>query len=54
MYIMTQEHIQQAIDAIRAAGKEARRSPEASRQFLLDAGIIAPDIKKKKHAKKKK
>jgi hypothetical protein len=36
---MTEEQIQRQIDIINAAAKKALRSPEASRQFLIDAGI---------------
>jgi hypothetical protein len=56
---MTQEQIAQTIQAVEAATAKALRSKKASRQFLVDAGII-PDIvpdfvpdKKKKEKKKR-
>ena len=45
---MTQKEIQEAIDAIRQASKEANKSKESARQFLIDAGIIKDD--KKQHS----
>jgi len=51
---MTEEQIQRQIEIIHAATEKALRSPEASRQFLIEAGIIQPDKKKKKRAEKKK
>ena len=43
---MTQKEIQEAIDAIRQASKEANKSKESARQFLIDAGIIKDDKKR--------
>lgn len=37
---MTQEAIQQQIEAIKKANAEARESKESARKFLIDAGII--------------
>ena len=39
-YFMTQADIQKALDAIERVKTEALKSKEASRQFLIDAGII--------------
>jgi hypothetical protein len=50
---MTQKEIQETIDAIRQASKEARKSKESARQFLVDAGIIK-DEKKQDSAPSKK
>ena len=36
---MTDQEIQKALDAIKRVGDEALKSKEASRQFLIDAGI---------------
>ena len=43
---MTQEAIRQQIEAIRKASHDAGKSPETSRQFLIDAGIIKEPEKK--------
>ena len=45
---MTQEEIQDAIKTLWEADKMIPRTPEASRQFLIDAGIIEAPKKKKK------
>jgi hypothetical protein len=44
--------IDETVEAIKAATAEALKSKKASRQFLIDAGII-PDRKKSKATKKK-
>jgi hypothetical protein len=52
---MTQEAIQQQIEAIRKASADASKSPEAARKFLIDAGIIKGSRKKEiKEPEKKK
>ncbi len=43
---MTQEAIQQQIEAIRKATADAAKSPETARKFLIDAGIIKEPRKK--------
>jgi hypothetical protein len=45
-----EEHIQKMLDAIKRVGDEVLKSKEASRQFLIDAGIIK-DNKKATHKK---
>jgi hypothetical protein len=50
---MTDQEIQKALDAIKRVGDEALKSKEASRQFLIDAGIIK-DAKKTTDKKKTK
>ncbi|HLZ87086.1 MAG TPA: hypothetical protein VKQ52_07600 [Puia sp.] len=50
---MTEEQIAYQIQVLKEVGQEIRRSKKASRQFLIDAGIIE-DKKKKKQAQKKK
>jgi hypothetical protein len=49
-YFMTQADIQKALDAIERGAAKALKSKEASRQFLIDAGII----KGKKTTRKKR
>lgn len=39
---MTQIAIEQQIEAITKATKEASKSKETARQFLIDAGILQP------------
>ncbi|WP_188931975.1 hypothetical protein [Puia dinghuensis] len=51
---MTQEQRDRQIQVLREVGEELRGNREASRQFLIDAGIILPDKKIKKAKKKKK
>jgi hypothetical protein len=52
---MTQEAIQQQIEAIRKASADASKSPETARKFLIDAGIIKESGKKEiKEPKKEK
>ena len=51
--LMTQKEIQEAIDAVRQASKEARKSKESARQFLIDAGIIKDDKKQNSTPPKK-
>ncbi|GGB00636.1 hypothetical protein GCM10011511_24910 [Puia dinghuensis] len=53
-YYMTQEQRDRQIQVLREVGEELRGNREASRQFLIDAGIILPDKKIKKAKKKKK
>jgi hypothetical protein len=51
---MTEEHMIRAIQAIHNTFDKAMRSKKATRQFLIDAGIIPdiiPDKKKKKEKK---
>lgn len=50
---MTQSDIQKLHDAIDRVGAEVLKSKEASRKFLIDAGIIK-DTKKPTHKKKTK
>jgi hypothetical protein len=50
---MTQAQIDQQIEIIRAATAKALVSKEASREFLINAGIIR-DKPKKRASKKKK
>jgi hypothetical protein len=50
---MTQEQIDLQIQSLKRVGEQVRRSKKASLQFLIDAGIILPDKKKKKDKKKK-
>jgi hypothetical protein len=53
---MTQDQeYELTIKALHQFGQKIRRSRKASRQFLIDAGIILPDNRmKKKKTKKKK
>ena len=50
---MTQAQIDRQIEVLRKVSAEILKSKEASRQFLIDAGIIE-DKPKKKASKKKK
>jgi len=49
---MTQIAIQQQIEAILMATKEASRTKETARQFLVDAGILRSTTVKAKPKKK--
>jgi hypothetical protein len=51
---MTQAQIDEQIQIIREVSAEALKSKEASRKFLIDAGIIQDKPPKKKAPKKKK
>ncbi len=48
---MTQTAIQRQIEIIRQASAEARKSKESARQFLIEAGIIKDEQKKKPEEK---
>ena len=49
---MTQEAIQLQIEALERAGAELAKSPEASRQFLINIGLLKEKSpKRKKQAK---
>jgi len=50
---MTQEQIRRQIEAIRIIGAEVLKSKEASRQFLIDIGVIKEKKKRKASTKKK-
>jgi hypothetical protein len=50
---MTQERIQQCIDAIERAGVKCSKSKKAARQFLIDAGIIEKKKRARSTRKKK-
>jgi hypothetical protein len=41
---MTQEAIQQQIDAIKKANEDARKTPESAVKFLVEAGIISNSV----------
>lgn len=40
---MTQLSIQKQLDALTKATKEASKTRETARQFLIDAGIVKPN-----------
>jgi len=50
---MTQEQIQRQIEVIRLAAAEALKSKQASRQFLINIGVIKQRKKRKPSAKNK-
>jgi hypothetical protein len=50
---MTQQQIDRQIEAIRIVGAEVLKSKEASRQFLINIGVIKQRKKRKPSAKNK-
>jgi hypothetical protein len=50
---MTQEQIEKQIEVIQRVSAEVRKSKEATRQLLIDIGIIKERKRKKSPAKKK-
>jgi hypothetical protein len=51
---MTQIAIQQQIEVIKKANQDARKTKEAARKFLIDAGIIKEATQIKSSDQKKK
>jgi hypothetical protein len=51
---MTQAQIQRQIEVIHEATAEALKSPESTRQFLIEVGLIKDKPQKKNNQKNKK